>query len=196
MGCLPRETINGVTNVTNGGFPSGGGTLAATQGFNEFLNYLQTESYPLKDGASAFFRPQDPVDFTFRDFPIITGGGTVVVPASGLGTPFFVVGVSGAVVSQQYLIEQILHLEYTVSDSVTGVINTGMGSMGTQQIINAGKSVFGNLVDTTIAGVIGGLPAAGARAGQLLLEYLPNMMKPANSAKASGSQFSSSVLNG
>jgi hypothetical protein len=191
IGCLPRETLN-ISNVTGGGFPSGP-TLAATQGFNEFLNYLQTESYPLKMGASAFFRPQDPLDYTFRNTPLVTGAGTANPPADQ-GSPFFVIGVSGAVPSQSYLVEQIVHLEYSVADSVTGVINTGMGTMGVQSIINSGKSVFSSLVDTTIAGVVGGLPAAGARAGQLLLEYLPGSMRSKTGPLASGSQFSSSTL--
>jgi hypothetical protein len=153
IGCLPRTNALPTGGVTIDGFPYGA-TTTATQGYNEFFNYLQTESYPLKCGASAFYRPEDPLDFTFRGMNIsgvsdIYGGDDLL--------PFMVVGISGALSGAHLLIEVVTHIEYTVVSGTTGVVNTGMGSMGVQDVINTGKALFGKLTDTTIEGVNGGL---------------------------------------
>jgi len=156
IGCLPRSSVittGATTTVTGDGFPTLT-TLVATQGFNEFFNYLQTESYPLKLGASAFYRPEDPLDYTFRDI-IIQGG-----PGLEIGEdlcPFFVVGVTGAAASTPLLVELITHLEYTVTTGTTGVVNTGTGRMSQQGIIDSAKSIFSDTVDSTIQGVTGGM---------------------------------------
>jgi hypothetical protein len=166
IGCLPRSALLASGGgLTIDGFPATA-LATATQGFNEFFNYLQTESYPLKDGASVFWRPEDPLDFTFRDIIIL--GNSNASPQEDL-TPFIVVGVSGAAASSQLLFEIITHIEYTVTSGTTGVVNTGMGNMGAQQIIDTAKSVFANAIDSTIPGVAGGLHKGLTAAGQKLL---------------------------
>jgi len=155
IGCLPRSAVRNATDVsvTLDGFPTQA-TTVATQGFNEFFNFLQTESYPLKDGASAFYRPEDPLDYTFRDI-------TVQSPADlAFGEdlqPFIVVGVTGAAASSVLLFELVTHIEYTVTTGTTGVVNTGRGDMAQQDLIDVAKGVVGDAVDSTIAGVVGGL---------------------------------------
>jgi len=139
--------------VTVDGFPFAASS-AGTQGFNEFFNYLQTESYPLKLGASAFYRPQDPLDYTFRDITV-AGSGPVVAGEDLL--PFIVVGISGAAASSVLLFELITHIEYTVTTGTTGVVNTGRGRMSQQGLIDSATSVFGDAVDSTIQGVAGGM---------------------------------------
>jgi hypothetical protein len=180
IGCLPRETVNGTSaSLTDGGFPFTG-TTTATQGYNEFLNYLQTESYPAKMGASAFYRPQDPLDYTFRNQPIIN----INTPAANSElTPFFVIGASGLVAGQSYIIEQILHVEYTVSDSITGLINTDMGDMSIQDQVSAPRLLFEGKTDTSKSGVEGGF--------KRLLGYVDKGVRIANKV----SNFSSTVLN-
>lgn len=158
IGCLPREAYNGSAVNTINGFPFTPGTTA-TQGFNEFANYLSTESYPLKCGASAVYRPQDPLDFTFR--ALITDGyeGDSVDIIQEL-QPFFVYGVTGAAANAVLFFEVVLHIEYTVSEGSVGVIGTGMGNMSAQGLIDSAKGVFAGLVDSTFEGVAGGMRKA------------------------------------
>jgi hypothetical protein len=164
IGCIPRDrTSASDASVTIEGFPSYGST-SATHGFNEFLNYLQTESYPLKQGASAFYRPQDPLDFTFRYSPVLVADSTAIVVNQDL-QPFFVVGITNATTSQSVLFELVTHIEYTVSADVAGVINTGFGGMSTHQVTTSATSVFANAMDTSISGVVGGLRQLGQLVG-------------------------------
>jgi hypothetical protein len=168
IGSLPRSAVGSGTNLTIDGFPTGAAT-AATQGFNEFFNYLQTESYPLKDGASAFWKPEDPLDFTFRD--ILVTGISNIGPQEDI-SPFIVVGVTGAQASSNLLVELITHLEYTVTTGTTGVVDTGYGRMSQQGLIDSVKSVFSGAIDSTISGVVGGLDlkAGLTRGGSRLLQ--------------------------
>jgi hypothetical protein len=193
IGCLPRETATITGNLTDGGFPYSGSTTA-TQGFNEFLNYLQTESYPVKFGCSTFYRPEDPLDFTFRNQPIVN----ISPPAINSElTPFFVVGASGLVTGQSYIIEQILHVEYTVSDAITGLISTGMGNLSAQGIIDTAKSVFDGKTDTSISGVEGGLKTLGQFADKVM-PYAEKFVPYAGKAYRLGRDigaFASSILN-
>jgi len=195
IGCLPREMLSDpiiAGGTTQGGFPVAA-TIVATQGFNEFLNYLQTESYPLKCGASAFYRPQDPLDYTFRTIPVVTGPPAPLIAGTEL-TPFFVVGISGATALSSVLVEQILHLEYTVSDAITGVVNTGIGDITQQGLIDAAKALFGTLVDTTIEGVAGGIADAAFNVGGRVLK---GILGPNRNRKNPGaaSSYSSSDFN-
>jgi hypothetical protein len=168
IGCLPRDTINNASDfLTNGGFPYDGTTTVATQGFNEFNNYLSTESYPLRCGASAVYRPEDPLDYTFRT--LITSSGFVDVSTFGTPLlPFFVVGVTGADNSSVLFCEIIAHIEYTVNEGTTGVVNTGMGNMDSVGSFASAKSIFSGFVDSTFQGVTGGLSTAAAAAGKRL----------------------------
>jgi len=160
IGCLPRSNVQaaGTTAVTTDGFPITT-TLAATQGFNEFFNYLETESFPLKDGSSAFYRPQDPLDYTFRD---VTIGGNGVLELGEDLQPFIVVGITGAAASSIQLVEVITHIEYTVTTGTTGVVNTGQGRMSQQGLIDSARSVFGDALNSVVAGVTGGLRGVAA----------------------------------
>jgi len=161
LGCLPRPQVANTSDptITADGFPNRP-TTTATQGQQQFNNYLQTETYPLKDGASAFWRPQDPLDFTFRDAPIVSGAGGGNLLAGVDLSPFFVIGIQGAATNANILIEQVLHIEYTVSSGVLGVISTGTGDMSSQDVTSVVKTVFSDAVDTTMAGVTGGFQKA------------------------------------
>jgi hypothetical protein len=197
VGCLPRESTSDpfvAGGITAGGFPLTP-TVVSTQGFNEFLNYLQTESYPVRCGASAFYRPQDPLDFEFRLVPDIIGSTNLLLANTPL-TPFFVIGVQGASTTGSYIVEQILHLEYTVADGTVGVVNTGMGNISSQGLINAAKQVFGQVVDSTIMGVTGGFTKGLAMAADAGISYAlgksPFRGKGSSLGAFSGAQFSSS----
>jgi hypothetical protein len=163
VGCLPREATNftgaGNLPITEGGFPYSIVT-GPTQGANEFLNYTATETYPLRDGATVVYRPQDPLDLTFRH-EIVDGFGTIGSQQETELTPFFVVGIIGAAASSSVMVEVMAHLEYTVADGVAGVVNTGIGSMTTPTAFGVLKSLFGTVIDTTKQGVTGGFRALG-----------------------------------
>jgi hypothetical protein len=163
IGCLPRETVDvvGTDGLTQGGFPYFT-TTTATQGFNEFMNYLGTETYPFRCGASAVWRPEDPLDFTFRSQ--VTSSASV--PDVGSLTPlipFFVVGISGTATGASVLVELISHIEYTITEGTTGVVNTGMGSMSSIDSFKTAKSLFAGLVNTSFEGITGGLANVGGR---------------------------------
>jgi hypothetical protein len=154
IGCLPRnQAATGGANNDADGIPFSSSTTA-TQGYSQFYNYLQTESYPLREGASAVYRPQDPLDFTFRDVPVLST--STVVPGNDLVPPF-VVGVAGGSATGSLLIEIIAHIEYTVSSGAIGVIGTGDSSISSQGIVDVVKTSFRDMVDTTFSGVRGGL---------------------------------------
>lgn len=169
LGCLPRNQIGAAGNDLDG-IPYTAST-ASTQGFNEFFNYLQTESYPLATGASTFWRPEDPLDFTFRDL------GVLQDPAAGpVGTeltPPFVVGISGASAATQLMVELITHIEYTVSSGTAGVVSTGSGTMSQDELIGAARVMAGR-TNTTMQGVVGGLKQlaydGAARLGEAALQ--------------------------
>jgi hypothetical protein len=187
IGCLPREAYNGSASNTVNGFPFVPSTTA-TQGFNEFANYLSTESYPLKCGASAVYRPQDPLDFTFRAL-IVDGYEADSVDVYQELEPFFVVGITGAASSSPMFFEISLHIEYTVSEGSTGVIGTGMGKLSAQGIIDTAKEAFNGLVDSTFEGVSGGLRNAATTFTTLAAANLARQ-----AAAASGAYFSSTVF--
>jgi hypothetical protein len=158
IGCLPRDSFtNGTPNNTAQGFPYGASTTA-TQGYNQFLSYLQTETYPLHCGAMAFYRPEDPLDFTFRSISlagpnVAIGGGSANLDL----TPMLVVGISGATSTSSVMVETVLHLEYLVADNVTGVISTGVGTLDTNAPRQASGAVFGDKYDSSKPGVVGGM---------------------------------------
>jgi len=169
IGCLPRDTVGSVGGIfssgnTTGGFPYNV-TSSATQGYGEFLQYLQCESYPVRCGASSVWRPEDPIDFTFRS--VIIDDKASSVSAIGVPlTPFFVVGINGAAPSANLFFEFITHIEYTVNEGTTGVVNTGMGQMTSTESFRVAKQLFGTVVDTTMAGVTGGFSSAAKTAGK------------------------------
>jgi hypothetical protein len=168
IGCLPRDAA-GPGNDSYGGFPCLPSTTS-TQGFNEFFNYLSTETYPLRCGASAVWRPEDPIDFTFRNY--ITNTPTSTTGQNVPLCPFFVVGVSGAAASSTVLVEFIAHIEYTVNEGTVGVIDTGMGDMTSVDSFDVAKKVVGTLVDTSFMGVSQGLTKAATAAGQMLIQQI------------------------
>jgi len=151
-GCLPRETAgigaNFAGNCSNTGMPFLNTTIA-TQGFNEFNNYAQTEIFPVKDGFSCVYRPTDPVDFTFRD-TLVTGPNTYVSeePLS----PYFVVGVSGITAGTALMVEYTVHLEYTVAEGFTGVVDQEMGQLTTPQLAKIANSTFSDSSNTATPG--------------------------------------------
>jgi len=170
IGCLPRSYSAGTT-ITKDGFPLTN-TSVATQGFNEFNNYLSTESYPLRCGASAFWRPEDPLDFTFRTEVINGNDGTLQVDDPIM--PFFVIGINGAEAASNVFIECVSHIEYTVNEGTVGVVSTGMGTMSSVDSFAAAKAVMGNLIDTTMQGIAGGLLQAASAAARNTVGRLTN----------------------
>jgi hypothetical protein len=155
IGCLPRNQV-ATPNVGNDadGIPFAA-TTTATQGYAQFFNYLQTESYPLRCGASAVWRPQDPLDFTFREVGVL---GPVANFASGADlTPCFVIGITGASTTGNVLVELVSHIEYTVSSGTTGVVATGDGNMSEADVYSVAKQTFKGLTDSTFEGTTKGL---------------------------------------
>jgi hypothetical protein len=166
IGCLPRnQSGTSGSGIDQDGLPFAA-TGTSTQGAVQFNNYLQTESYPLRCGATAVWRPQDPLDFTFRDTPVLSV--TSAVPSGTDLTPVFVIGVQGGNATGSLLIEIVSHIEYTVSSGVTGVISTGEGNMSDDQIVKVAKAAFRGLTDSTFEGVRGGLDSAISQGVKLL----------------------------
>jgi hypothetical protein len=180
IGCLPRDSaaFDTTTHLSSGGFPWYT-AAAATQGFNEFQNYLQTETFPFRCGASSVWRPEDPLDFEFRT-QVTSGPNTPDITSYTPLCPFFVVGFSGTAPSAQFLVEMISHIEYTINEGTTGVVNTAMGNMSSVESCGVAKKLFGGLVNTAFQGISGGLSGA---AGGLLKAGIG----------AAGSYFESSV---
>jgi hypothetical protein len=157
MGCLPRDRLAvawSATAYTSQGFPYGTSATPAnvTQGSNEFFQYIQTEQYPLRAGASAVYRPEDPYDYIFHDYLVDENA----FQANEDITPFFVCGITGAGASTNVFIEAITHMEYTVKPSFTGIINTEVGQMSTVQSFGAAKALLGEAQTTAYEGVDGG----------------------------------------
>jgi hypothetical protein len=148
-GCLPREVaLNTTSNLTTSGLPYSTSTTA-TQGFNEFNNYSQTEIFPLRDGFSCVYRPMDPIDFTFRDTLVTVPNGYV---ADEPLSPFLVVGISGAAANATVMVEYTVHLEYTVNEGFTGVVNQEQGVLTTPELAKAAVATFQNATNTATPG--------------------------------------------
>jgi hypothetical protein len=181
IGALPRNVAGAANNLDADGIPYSG-TSMATQGYTQFYNYLQTESFPLRSGASCFWTPQDPLDFTFRDTPILSP--SLIAPGSDLVPPIVFGIQGGASGGCNLMIELISHIEYTVSSGTTGVVSTGNGNMSTDQNIKAVRSAFQNAIDTAIEGVSGGFSKV---AGGLITQAV-------NSAGAYASSLAAAAL--
>jgi hypothetical protein len=101
-------------------------STTATYGFNEYANFPETLVTPFRDGATVFWRPQDPNSFAFKE-SILTD--TVTASASSSfsqetlqGTPFMVMGTSGTGTSASCVFEFIAHYEGTIAAGNAGVI--------------------------------------------------------------------------
>lgn len=187
IGCVPRDVSTSSALISASGFPIANGTATATQGFNEFEGYLSTETYPLKQGATAVYRPQDPVDFTFRGCI----NGVSLLSALGPGAqlvPFFVVGVSAAGNAAGLFVELVTHIEYTVGSGAAGIVNTGLGNMNSMDSFGVAKNLFGSIYDTTMAGVVGGLTSGATLAGRNIGNAISGQMN-----SMTGKFFGSSV---
>jgi hypothetical protein len=157
IGCLPRDRLAAAyaaTVATSLGFPYGDNPTPAscTQGANEIFQYIQTEQYPLREGGSAIYRPEDPYDYIFHDYNV----DPTAIQALEDVCPFFVCGVVGASASTNLFIECVTHMEYTVKPSFTGIINTELGQMSTVQSFGAAKALLGEAQTTGYPGVDGG----------------------------------------
>lgn len=164
----PVVTIN--TNTQNG-LPFIGSTTA-TQGFNEFLNYEQTEAFALRKGATVFYRPEDPEDLIFKSTGVLgapTGGGSIAADDQQMSYPEFVIGIAGSTVTTgTTLIEMVLHVEYTVGPFSNSVVNLGTGSMTENTIMAAIRQVFPNVSNTVKEGIASGFNAAGSTLGSYI----------------------------
>lgn len=186
VGCVPRDVSTASVSISASGFPIAPSSLA-TQGYNEFNAYLSTETYPLKLGATAVFRPQDPVDFIYRGLV----NGVSSISALGPGAqlvPLFVVGISAAGNAAGTFVEFVTHIEYTVGTGSAGIINTGVGNMNSMDSFSVAKSLFGSIYDTTMQGVVGGISKGAALAGAKVNAAISDSMN-----RAAGHYFSSSV---
>jgi hypothetical protein len=161
-GLLPRDDIvpgSSTTDNTVNGLPIDA-TTTATQGVTTFLNFEQTESFALRKGVSVFWRPLDPVDFTFRNWGTIDTLGTGELPENFCGNPV-VIGIQNATTSAPTLLEVVLHLEYTQGPFVSSVANMGRGRMSTPFVEAAADNVFGISTNTVKEGISGGFRAIG-----------------------------------
>lgn len=187
IGCVPRDVAISSAVISASGFPIAPASVTATQGWNEFGNYLSTETYPLKMGATAVYRPQDPLDFTFRGLINGVNGLGTVTPGGQL-VPFFVVGVNAAGSGAGLFFEFVTHIEYTVGTGAAGIINTGIGNMNSMDSFSVAKSLFGSIYDTTMQGVVGGISSGATLMAQKANQAISNSMD-----RAAGHFFSSSV---
>jgi hypothetical protein len=149
-GCIPRDviTIAGPAGVTLSGLPYDS-TTGALQGFAQFNNYSQTEIFPLKSGCSVVYRPTDPLDFTFRD--TLTGNPALYVIDEAM-PPCMVVGISGCSGSSAILVELIAHIEYTVNEGSTGVVDQEMGTLTTPELAKIANATFQQATNTATSG--------------------------------------------
>jgi len=138
-------------------------------GFNEFQNYESCEIYPLKDGATAVWCPEDPTSYTFKSsllgasnvpIPVLTVNGPAIndgtfesVDMNEIAEPFWVIGVTGGSGNTAVEIELTLHLEYTVTSGYSSIIAPQVGSMSSVQSFHTAKSVFESTETRTKIGV-------------------------------------------
>lgn len=147
IGCLPRE-VTSTSGLTPRGTPMTA-TTTATQGFNEFQNYAECEIFPLKNGAACVYRPQDPVDFTFRDTLVVNNTAWQLDEPL---TPVFVAGISGGTSGSSVMIEITAHLEYTPAQQFIGIADLENGNISEQGLVDAIKGVFGDNQNTATPG--------------------------------------------
>jgi hypothetical protein len=171
----PTVTVN---NTTENGLPFID-TTTATLGAQQFLDFEQTEAFAFRKGATVFFRPEDPVDLTFRNYGFMAdyrAGSVTTVHTEDLqmSEPCFVVGLTGTATGSTALLEMVLHVEYTTGPFVNSVVNTGTGTMTNDNVINTVKAVFGAATNVAKQGIAAGFnaavssyagPVAGAIAG-------------------------------
>jgi hypothetical protein len=188
-GLMPRDNFSPFTaavtptivlnSTTENGLPFTD-TTTATQGGQQFLNYEQTESFAFRKGPTTFYKPQDPNDFTFRNYGYMapygqfTGTNAVKTEDLQMSEPFFVVGAIGTAASSTMLIEMVLHVEYTTGPFVNAIVNTGMGTMTADALSAGARAVFGAATNVVKEGISAGFnaavsayagPVAGAIAG-------------------------------
>jgi len=119
-GQISSALIPGVraSNVNNFGIITGN---TATQGFNEMLSYPETLSSPFKEGASIYWRPQDPNSFVFREATMTDTQSTTNETLQDV--PFLMMGLSGIANPCSYIVEMISHFEGTIAAGNAGVID-------------------------------------------------------------------------
>lgn len=158
---LPTTTVNGLPLFA---------TTSASVGSPEILNFEQTESFALRKGATAFWRPLDPLDFEFNEIavnnPYSAGGGAGgAIPSQAIvGNPI-VIGLTGISTSSTVMLEVVLHLEYTKGPFVASVVNVGTGTMTSSFVERAADIVFGANTNTVREGITSGFQAAGNAIG-------------------------------
>jgi hypothetical protein len=175
-GLIPRDPFSpygasvagptiAVNTTTDNGLPFIA-TTTATQGYNEFLSYEQTESFASRKGVTLFYRPEDPNDFEFRNYGFLnaffTAGSPSLIENEGqqMSEPCFVVGLVGGSTSGSYMIESVLHVEYTVGPFSNSVVNTGVGTLTVDQAIAAQRTVFGTASNVVRQGIASGFNTA------------------------------------
>jgi len=192
-GCLPRDNYAPTTVttgtpaaavvnlVTENGLPFavGGGTVIANVGVNELANMEQTETFALRKGATIFFRPQDPNDFIFKnEYQLVNGlnaAGTVAtIDDLQPSSPVLACGILSGTAAAPFMLEIVLHVEYTVGPFTAAVINTDRGSMTPDVVQRAADTVFGKATNLVREGITGGF-AMGAGA-------IANWMVPGSGA--------------
>jgi hypothetical protein len=140
----PTNTENGLPFVAS---------TTATIGVNEMLDFDFTEPFPVRCGTTVFWKPEDPLDFTFKDV------GQVVVPNNNpdeiqASYPAILVGVTGAASASTFLLEVVLHVEYTQGPFVASSQNLGTGKNTADQLMATTRSIFGQATSTAIKGLV------------------------------------------
>lgn len=162
IGLLPAESITDIANM-----PGWGTSGTFNYGFQEFAGLPTVSTYSFKDGASVYWRPQDPNSFVFQ--------GTLINPSSSTdaldalqSVPFFVMGLSNTAPTASFDVEMVLHMECTIVSGYTGVISAQSSPVAypPATLLNKVKEQFGhNLNKASHSGTIGGLLGNIAKAG-------------------------------
>jgi len=161
IGLTSRDPDNPGSNDTTNGLPLVPSTTS-TQGFNEFMSYDQCDSFPLRLGSRCVWKPQDPLDFTFRSSGVITDANTGAGSTNEeQSSPCFTVGMIGtATSSSQVTFEMVLHLEYTQGPFTTSAGAAQVGTMTLDQAQGSVYQTFRGLTNLARMGVDGAVNAA------------------------------------
>jgi hypothetical protein len=144
----PSITQNTTTENGLAMFP----TSTALLGFNEFLNLDQTESFAARKGATIWYRPEDPLDFTFKSLGFLKAI-SIQDEDIQIATPSFAVGLVGAAVGSTFLFELVLHVEYTTGPFVPSIMNAGMGNLTADGLQSIASAIFKTATNTAREGI-------------------------------------------
>jgi len=145
MGLIP--SLNSAANAQQFGIITGGGNY----GYVEYPTYAEVSVAPFKQGMTCFWRPQDPISFSFGGYSGYSfAGGTF---DNIFAIPFIVVGLSGCSASAAFDIEFIAHYESTITSGNAGVVSLQRApATSDASALAASDKVFGATNRTAIPG--------------------------------------------